>query len=202
MQPMRVSRNSGWYGLAVLVGAGCHHGGGSAVRSTASKPQAPIIATWTQGQPAPAWPVGSTGGLAGVNLQVRVWTAPNNCHGTAPTPDQREAIQEANYFSLAVGAVVAISRNEYPSDATHVQSGNRRMAETTLAPGRYCLTISNHTCLVDLTVPSEVGTPFVIQPLPDPTVEQHVPGVIVDTSTGVVRLDVVPPVASMVPTCS
>jgi hypothetical protein len=198
MQSMRVLRISVWYGLAVLASAGCHHGGGASAPSTVSKPEAPIISTWTQGQPAPAWPTGP----AGTNLQVRVWTAPNNCQGTPPTREQREATPAASYFSLAIGEAVAIAPNDNPSDATYVQSGNRRVAETTLVPGRYCLTISNHTCLVDLTVPSEAGAPFVIQPLPDPATDHHVPGVTVDTSTGVVRLDVLPPVAGMVPPCS
>lgn len=141
-----------------------------------------------------------------MNIPLRAasmqWTATNNCQGTPPTREQREATPAVSYFSLAIGEAVAIAPKDNPRDATYVQSGDRRVAETTLAPGRYCLTISNHTCLVDLTVPSEAGAPFVFQPLPDPAADQHVPGVTVDTSTGVVRLDVMPPVASMVPPCS
>lgn len=198
---MRVLGLSGWYGLAMLASAGCYHGGSPAQSVTplaATQSEAPVINGWVRGQPAPAWPTGP----AGTNLQVRVWTGTDNCQGTPPTPEQLAAAPSSSYLSLAIGGAVAIAPKDNPRDATYVQSGNRGVAETTLAPGRYYLTISNHTCLVDLTVPSEAGAPFVIQPLPDPTIDQRMPGVAVDTSTGVVHIDVTPSLVSSIPMCS
>ncbi len=202
--PMRVVQIMGLSVVAVLGSLGCRsHGAQPTAHAPAGKASVvvPINLTWTLGQPAPSWPTAP----AGTNIQIRVWTQPSHCVG-APIKELPGTVKvNRAYLNLAPSFALEIADKNNPKAATYLQSSGLGVVNATVGPGRWCLTIADHHCLLDVTVPNQAGAPLVIQPLPDPAIEptdQSVPGVVIDTSSSIARFDVLPELASRVPPCS
>lgn len=148
---------------------------------------------WDLAKPRPEWPSATEG----ANLQIRFWQGPGRaCVGV----QTREPMPPTRNVAQAVYGEVAIVKDGEP--APQLPRRGRQIAQATLAPGHYCLTIQNHPCLVDITVPARTSDAIVVQPVPAPTTRQDLPGIAVDTATGVVRIEVSEPVTAMIPRCS
>lgn len=148
---------------------------------------------WDLAKPRPEWPSATEG----ANLQIRFWQGPaRECVGV----QTREPMPPTRNVAQAVYGEVAIVKDGEP--APQLPHRGRQIAQATLAPGHYCLTIQNHPCLVDITVPAVANDAIIVQPVPEPAMRQELPGIAVDTSTGVVRIDVSPPIADGIPPCS
>ena len=190
-------RNVGFvaFGFSLLTAAlGCSH------PSAPMAPSSPAAATvadvplyWDLSQPRPEWPSATEG----ANLQIRFWQGPGRaCVGV----QTREQLPPTRNVAQAVYGDVVIVKDGEPSPQTPRRG--RQIAQAALAPGHYCLTIQKHSCLVDITVPAVATDAIVVQPVPAPAMRQDLPGIAVEISTGVVRIDVSPPIADGIPPCS